>query len=101
MWPVVSKIAELAIWWISSLALSLSSVEAHCWSSPLSSTLISVSCPRPLAVMTDTGELKAPRTLQSSSFSTIDIGSKRVLSGSLAMRLNFSLAKYSVKQVRL
>ena len=51
----VISITELIIWWISFLALSLSSIEGHCQSSPLSSTLTSVICPWPLAILTDPG----------------------------------------------
>ena len=51
----VVAIAEATIWWILFLALSLSSIEGHCQSSPLSSTWTSVSCPWPLAMMTDPG----------------------------------------------
>jgi hypothetical protein len=46
------EITELAIWCISFLALSLSSLEGHCQSSPLPSTLTSVFSP---AKVTDPG----------------------------------------------
>jgi hypothetical protein len=51
----IDEITALAIWCISFLALSLSSTEGHCQSSPLPSTLTSVICPCPLAMMTDRG----------------------------------------------
>ena len=50
---VMLAITEAAVWWISFLALSLSSIEGHCQSSPLSSTLTSVLCTWPLSALTD------------------------------------------------
>ena len=52
---VMLAITDAAIRWISFLALSLSSIEGHCQSSPLSSTLTSVTCTWPLAMLTDHG----------------------------------------------
>ena len=52
---VMVAITEATVRWISFLALSLSSIEGHCQSSPPSSTLTSVTCTWPLAMLTDPG----------------------------------------------
>ena len=55
---VTVAITESITWWTSFLAFSLSSIKGH-FQSPtqsfLSSTLTSVVCPWPLAMMTDPG----------------------------------------------
>ena len=54
-WVNVALSIESTISWISFLALSLSSTEGHCQSSPLSSTCTSIICTWPLP-NTDPGE---------------------------------------------